>query len=151
MVKIPKLTSVVICTATVYLSGDYGKRVPFAFDVNFQRPSSSERKKIEEWAVHGKPTGEKDDSGNDKLERLTFSELCDLTVLGWNIAGDDGVALPYSHEARRALEEKLPGVEMAIAVAWYDNMGFINQREAAEKNSAAPSPTGSASTAPNVT
>lgn len=147
-VKVPQLSSAVVCPATVFLPGDAGQQIPFTFDVHFKRLPTSERNRLNDWFVSGRPAADGADTEAPR-ERFSVTDLADAVVIGWNLADDSG-PIPYSREARQVQEERLAGLEQAMVVSWFDHL-FINQREAAAKNSAAPSGTGSVSTAPTAT
>ena len=78
---------------------------------------------------------------------MTIPELLDEVVVGWEgMLGDEGTPVPYSRGERLAAEEAYPGLEQAMAVAWFDGLN-VHQRDAATKNSVALSGITSASTA----
>lgn len=148
-VKIAALSSLVVATATAYFAGDRGALIAHPFEVHFRRLPQSERAELNAWHVAGKRpepadgprAAERDTQGNVPFD---VADLLDAVVGGWGgMLDEHGQPVPYSAAERRATEEAFPGVEAAMVVAWYDTM-WINQRSAKEKNSAAPSPTGSA-------
>lgn len=128
-VKISGLKPTIACPATLYLPADGGAQVPYKFDVHFKRQTTSERNALNERFVKGE---------------ITQRQMLDEVVVGWGGMLDEaGQPVPYSIAERIATDELYPGLEQAMAVSWYDN-AFVNQREAAVKNSKAPSVTGSA-------
>ena len=82
---------------------------------------------------------------------IKLPDVLDQVVTGWDgLKDENGMEVPYSPKERRAADDDFPGLEQAMMVAWFDHM-FVTQRQAAEKNSAAPSATGSAQTAQTAT
>lgn len=123
-VKISGLKPTIACPATLYLPADGGAQVPHKFDVHFKRQTTSERNALNERFVKGE---------------ITQRQMLDEVVVGWGGMLDEaGQAVPYSVAERIAADEAYSGVEQAMAVSWFDNI-FVNQREAAVKNSKAPS------------
>lgn len=118
--------------ATLYLLADGGGHEAVPFTVEFRRCSTSERDELNARWIAGE---------------LKLPELLDALVCGWaGLYDQAGQPVPYSHTERRAADESYSGLEQAMAVAWFDH-AFINQRQAALKNCAAPSATGLAQTA----
>lgn len=151
-VKIAAVNAAVMAMATVYLPGDRGQQIAHPFEVQFKRVPRSQQTQLNDWHLAGKRpepadgprAAERDAEGNVPF---LLADLLDALVCGWaGFADEAGQPVPYSHAERRATEEAYPGVEQAMAVAWYDTM-WVNQRVAKEKNSATPSPNGSASAA----
>lgn len=124
-VKIATVGPTFSCPATVYLPSDNGQAIAHRFSVVFRRVKSSEFLQLAKEADAG----------------MTNRQLLDKVVAGWGGMLDaNGTDVPYSQVERIATEEEYPGTEMAMAVAFWDH-AQINQRQAAEKNSAAPSVT----------
>ena len=89
-----------------------------------------------------------------------LSDALDRVVAGWGNARDkdgnelpdsglrdaSGNAVPYSHEERKATEEKFQGFEQAIGIAYIDAWDFHQRGAALEaaKNFKAPSSTSTA-------
>lgn len=148
-VKIATLSSLVVASATVYFAGDRGALIAHPFEAHFKRLTQSERAELNAWNTAGKRPAPADGSRDAEKDAngdvpFTVADLLDAAVGGWGgMLDEHGQPVPYSHAERRATEEAFPGVELAMVVAWYDTM-WINQRAAKEKNSAAPSATGSA-------
>ena len=109
-VKVPKLSTALVCAATVFLAGDHGQTIPLTFDVHFKRLPTSERNRLNEWFLQGRPVGEPDEQGEVKRERFSVEELADAVVVGWNLADEHGNPLPYSKQEREAQEEQLSGL-----------------------------------------
>lgn len=75
------------------------------------------------------------------LAAKSLRELLDDVMVGWGgMKDENGRDVPYSHAERIATDDAYPGLEMAIAVSFWDH-SMLNQREAAAKNSGAPSAT----------
>lgn len=148
-VKISGLKPTIECPATLYLPGDDGKRVAHQFKVHFRRQRASERDALS--LRYTKGDAVKDAvTGATTYVPIAVGQLLDEVVMGWGGMLDEaGQSVPYSHAERRETEDENPGLEQAMAVSWYDNV-FINQREAAIKNSGAPSATTSAQTTPTA-
>ncbi|WP_293222319.1 hypothetical protein [Ottowia sp.] len=149
-VKISGVKPTITCPATLYLPGDGGAFVIHNFEVLFKRLTADERDRLHEQFTVGTTVGESaaasDGAPAPAPKRLSNAELLDQIVQGWGGMFDEhGAAVPYSHEERKATEQAFPGLEQAMVVSWYDNL-FVHQREAARKNSQAPSVTTSAET-----
>ncbi|MBF9263395.1 hypothetical protein [Paracidovorax cattleyae] len=130
------LKPTITCPATLYLPGDNGEHVKVDFAVLFKRQKTEERNGLNDRYVKGE---------------LTMPQLLDEVVVGWDGFRDEqGQPVPYSHEMRVATDNEYPGLEQAMAVSWFDH-AFINQRDAAVKNSKAQSGTTSALTTPSAT
>ena len=145
-VKISGLKPTLSIPATLYLPVDGGQFAEHKFTVEFKRQGKKRRDEINDLVVVGKS-----EPGSDEVKRMSITELLDELVVGWGgMFGEDGNPVPYSREERLATEEAYPGLEQAMAVAWFDAMG-VHQRDAATKNSVALSGTSSASTAQTAT
>lgn len=148
-VKLSGLKPTVTCAARLYLPDDGGQFYVHEFKVVFKRLPTARRDELSELYSTGKqvevfvagataPTVE--------TKRITTPELLDEVVEGWgDMLDEHGNPVPYSHEERRATELVYAGLEQAMAVSWYDTF-FTHQRDAATKNSKAPSGTTSAET-----
>ncbi|WP_422099092.1 hypothetical protein [Variovorax sp.] len=125
-VKISAAKPTIACPATLFLPADGGQLQAHKFTVIFRRV----------------PTSERDDlARKSQAGELPIAALLDQVVVGWEGMTDAaGDAVPYNAAERAAAEEAYAGVEQAMAVAFWDHL-FVNQREAAEKNSAAQSAT----------
>lgn len=149
-VRIAAVNAPVVATATAYFPGDQGAQIAHSFTVQFRRLAHSQRAELNAWHLAGKRPAPQDgsrDADKDADGNVPFgpAELLDAAVMGWGGMLDDaGAPVPYSSAERRAAEEAYPGIEAAMAVCWYDTM-WVNQRDAKEKNSGAPSLPGSAS------
>lgn len=145
-VKISGLKPTISIPVTLYLHADHGQFAAHQFTVDFKRLGKKRRDEINELVAVGKS-----EPGSDEVKRMSIPELLDEVVVGWGgMFGEDGALVPYSREERLATEEVYPGLEQAMAVAWFDAMS-IHQRDAATKNSVALSGTNSASTAQTAT
>ncbi|MBB1601581.1 hypothetical protein [Variovorax sp. UMC13] len=123
-VKISGAPAVVVVPATLYLPGENGAFFKHVFSVHFRRLTTSEREATVKDIVDGKV------SLRDALDRL---------VIGWGGMLDEAEQpVVYTHAERRAANEAWDGLEQAMGVAFFDNFA-VTQREAALKNSAAPS------------
>lgn len=121
-VKISAAKPIVPCPAQVFLAGDNGARVLHAFTVNFKRLKTAARDELNDRYVAGD---------------LTMRALLNEIVMGWGGMLDEaGEPVPYTIEERIATDDEYPGTEQAILLSWFENF-FINQREAAIKNSKA--------------
>ncbi len=148
-VKISGLKPTISVPATLYLPVDEGRFGAHHFAVVFKRLGKARRDEINELVVIGKPFTAAD--GTEDVKRLTIGELLDEVVVGWEgMLDGDGNSVAYSREERLAAEEAYPGLEQAMAVAWFDGLN-VHQRDAATKNSVALSGTTSASTAQTAT
>lgn len=122
-VRIAAVPPEFVVPATAYFRGKDGDVVAHCFDVVFRRVKTSERVALEQATAGG----------------LTTSELLDRVTVGWRRMTDErGVEVPYTHAERMTAEEEYPGIEMAMAIAFWDHV-WVDQRKAAEKNSGAPS------------
>lgn len=131
-VKIALAAATFLAPATLYVNAEDGTPAAQAFKVRFRRLKKSEYQDIERQVAGG----------------LKIPELLDQVVVGWEGLTDDaGQPVPYSTAERQAAEEEYPGLEFAMAKAWWDG-GYISQQQAAAKNSAAPSSTSSGTAAP---
>lgn len=149
-VKISGIKPTVTCPATLYLPNDGGELVAHKFDVIFRRLKEDERDELQKRYVLGytveTPAAKADAAPQQERRSLTNAELLDTVVEGWGGMSDEhGSPVPYSHAERRATNLLYPGLEQAMAVSWFDHF-FINQRDAALKNSGAQSGTTSAAT-----
>jgi len=125
-VKISNLKPVFDCPATLYLPADGGAVVAHAYSVQFKRLTTTERDALSKRFAAGE---------------ITQRELLDTVVCGWGGMHDEhGNAVSYSHAERVATDDVYAGLEQSMAVAWFDH-AYMNQREAAVKNSKAPSGT----------
>lgn len=125
-VKISGVAPIVVCPATLYLPGENGTFVQHRFTVNFRRMPTSERTAIVKAFTDG---------------ALPLRELLDKTVVGWGgMLDENHQPVPYSSAERIAADEAWDGLEQAMAVSFFDNLN-LTQREAALKNSVAPSAT----------
>ena len=144
-VKISGLKPTISVPATLYLPVDEGRFGAHHFAVVFKRLGKARRDEINELIVVGKPATQPD--GSQEVRRMTIPELLDEVVVDWEgMLGDEGTPVPYSRDERLAAEEAYPGLEQAMAVAWFDGLN-VHQRDAATKNSVALSGITSASTA----
>ncbi|WOI45843.1 hypothetical protein [Acidovorax sp. BLS4] len=135
-VKVSHLKPTFTAPAAVYLPGDGGAHERVDFEVHFKRQPGRERDALNDRYLKGE---------------IKNAELLDEIVVGWRGFNDEaGQPVPYSHEERREAEAEYSGVESAMVVSWYDH-AFIHQREAAVKNSKAPSLTTSAPTTQTAT
>ncbi len=146
-VRISGLKPTVTCPVTVYLIADHGQFVAHQFDAEFKRMSTEERNALNKKYAEGYEVpveidpADPDQTPRTKRVFLTNAELLDEAMVGWGKMLDEaGQPVPYSHAERRATEQEYPGTEQALIVSWLDHF-FINQREAAVKNSKAPSGT----------
>lgn len=157
VVIIPGLKRTVDCPATVYLPGDDGAHVAHAYTVQFRRVTTAQRDELQRCFVTGEmpkqkelldvlasaPTGEPATEGTTPTAPRRFGQrdLIDAVVVGWAGMFDaQGNAVAYSAKERVATDDAYPGLEQSMATAWFDH-AFINQREAAAKNSKPPSGT----------
>lgn len=125
-VKIFEAKPIVLCPAQLFLVGDHGSKVLHQFDVKFKRLKTEERDDLSKRFASGE---------------LTMRTLLNEIVSGWDGMLDEfGAPVPYSIQERIDTDSEYPGLEQAMVVSWFDNF-FINQREAAVKNSVAPSAT----------
>ena len=128
-VKISGLKRTISVPATLYLPADNGELHPHKFSVEFKRLPTSRRDELNGQLMAGK---------------LTVPELLNEVVEGWaGMRDENDEEVPYSPAERAATEEAYSGTEQAMAVAFFD-ASFVNQREAAVKNSKARSGTTSA-------
>jgi hypothetical protein len=135
-VVISGLKPTIKCPASLHIPTDDGTFHVHKFDVIFKRQSKEQRDALQKRFTAGEITG---------------PQMLDELVEGWGGMLDaQGQPVAYSHAERRATEQQFPGIEEAMAVAWFD-MAFMHQRVAAEKNSKAQSVTSTASTAQAVT
>lgn len=126
---IPGLNDTFPCPATVYLPGDMGAYVAHKFVVHFKRQKGEERDALSKRYIAGE---------------VNLQGLLNEVVGGWgDMLDKNKEPVPYSPEVRVETEKVYPGIEHAMAVSWYDH-AFVNQRDAAEKNSKALSGTGTA-------
>lgn len=156
-VVIGNLKPTITCPATLYLASDHGKFVEHKFEVMFRRLTTEERDELNVAYTIGKMVPAEPTSVLSAqppamtLKRLTNAELLDKIVEGWGGMNDAaGQPVPYSHAERRATDSTFSGTEQAMVVSWFDH-SFVNQREAAAKNSKAPSGTTSAETTQGAT
>lgn len=132
----PQIKPTVECPATLYIRIDGGNFAKHEFSVVFHRLKKEERDSLQERFTKGE---------------ITMQELLDKVVAGWGgMLDENQQPVPYSHAERRETEQVFHGLEQAMSVAWFDNF-FFHQRQAAEKNSVAPSSTTSGSTAQGAT
>lgn len=125
-VKISAVKPVVVCPAQLFLAGDNGTQVLHQFNVKFKRLKTEVRDDLNKRFAAGE---------------LTTRGLLNEIVEGWEGMLDEaGEPVPYSVEERIATDSEYPGTEQSMAVSWFDHF-FVNQREAAAKNSVAPSAT----------
>jgi hypothetical protein len=125
-VKISAAKPIVICPVRLFLTGDHGTQVLHQFDVHFKRMKTEERDELNTRFAAGE---------------LTMRTLLNEIVKGWDGMLDEaGAPVQYSIQERIATDSEYPGLEQAMVVSWFDHF-FINQREAAAKNSVAPSAT----------
>lgn len=124
------------CPATLYIPIDGGKFAKHEFSVLFHRLKKERRDALQEQYA----------KSNIKL-----FQLLNEVVAGWGGMLDaNSQPVPYSHAERMETEAAFPGLEEAVAIAWFDHF-FVHQREAAQKNSVEPSSTSSGSTTPGAT
>lgn len=119
-VKISGLKPTITVLVSLFLAADNGQLFEHKFSVDFKRVTAQQR-----------------DALNKKFSsgEITVPELLDEVVVGWGgMLDENDIAVPYSHEERRATDNDYPGTDQSIGVAWFDT-SFINQREAAIKNS----------------
>jgi hypothetical protein len=127
--QIPGLSRTIPCPCTLYQPAGMGQFVAHQFVVNFRRVTGQERDSLKK--RHG--DGE-----------LSLPAFLDEVVEGWEGMLDaNSNPVPYSHAVRQATNAQYPGLEEAMVVAWFDNHYYL-QRDAAAKNSAALSGTGTA-------
>lgn len=125
-VKISAAKPIVICPARLFLAGDNGAQVQHQFQVKFKRLKTEERDELSKRFADGE---------------LTMRTLLNEIATGWDgMLDESGAPVLYSIEERIATDSEYPGLEQAMVVSWFDHF-FINQREAAAKNSVAPSAT----------
>lgn len=125
-VKISAAKPIVPCPARLYLAGDNGTQVLHQFTVNFKRQKTEVRDDLNQRFIAGE---------------LTLRTLLNEIVESWDgMLDESGAPVPYSINERIATDSEYPGLEQAMVVSWFDHF-FINQREAAAKNSVAPSAT----------
>ncbi|MFC2588568.1 MAG: hypothetical protein ACFNZS_01090 [Ottowia sp.] len=135
-VKIPGLKPVIVTPATLYILSDGGQYETFRFNVHFKRLTRDKLDGLAKTFMEGE---------------IKLPDVLDQIVTGWDgLKDENGMEVPYSPKERRAADDDFPGLEQAMMVSWFDHM-FVTQRQAAEKNSAAPSATGSAQTAQTAT
>jgi hypothetical protein len=125
-VKISNLKPVFDCPATLYLPADNGAMVAHAYSVQFKRLTTTERDALQKRFAAGE---------------MTQRQVLDEVVTGWGGMQDEhGNPVPYSHAERVATDDVYAGLEQSMAVTWFDH-AFVNQRDAAVKNSKALSTT----------
>lgn len=127
---------IVECPATLFIPVDKGQFAKHEFTVVFVRQRKDARDALQKRYIDG---------------AITMSQLLDEVVSGWGGMLDaNGQPVPYSHAERAEANQEWIGLEEAMVVSWFDHL-FVHQREAAVKNSAAPSSTTLGSTAPGAT
>ena len=121
-VKISGLNPFVVCFATLYLPADHGTLFEHKYEVHFKRLTTTQRDELNGKFVKGD---------------ITVRQLLDEVVSGWaGMRNEEGAEVPYSHAERIATDECYSGTEQSMGVAWFES-AFVNQREAAIKNSKA--------------
>lgn len=124
------------CPAVLYIPIDMGQFAKHKFSVLFHRLKKEERDSLQQQYIK---------------DEITLQQLLDKIVAGWGgMLDENQQPVAYSIAVRAETEQAFPGMEQAMAVAWFDHL-FVHQRQAAEKNSVAPSSTTSGSTAPVAT
>ena len=128
-VKISGLKSLIVCAASLFLPADNGTLFEPKFEVHFKRLTTTQRDELNRKFAAGE---------------ITVRQLLDEVVVGWGgMSDENGDVVTYSHAERIATDDAYPGTEQSMGVAWFDS-AFVNQREAAIKNSKALSATTSA-------